>query len=159
MDGLGIHSISNIFRDFGYVARDTLTFPGKKLTALWFAPPTYESTLPRIFVSELKARLSPSSAASPESLDPTCSIVLLRLMPEDCSKGFLVVCAACSILTPPQWKRPSADVTCRWGSCRQRPQEVIAKYTCQMGGLAGRYAPMSAATGVLPWTSPCAGGL
>ena len=40
------------------------------------------------------------------------------------------------------------------GELSPAAQEVIAKYTCQMGGLAGRYAPMSAATGVLPWTSP-----
>ena len=40
------------------------------------------------------------------------------------------------------------------GELSPAAQQVIAKYTCQMGGLAGRYAPMSAATGVLPWTHP-----
>jgi hypothetical protein len=39
----------------------------KKLRALWFSPPSYDSTLPRIFISELKA-LAPPCAAAPCTL-------------------------------------------------------------------------------------------
>ncbi|KAL5223901.1 hypothetical protein ABZP36_010540 [Zizania latifolia] len=61
VDGYGINSLAEFFTDFGYVPRDELRFPAKKLRALWFSPPTngeYNGTgingpLPRIFISEL----------------------------------------------------------------------------------------------------------
>lgn len=59
VDGHGIDSIAKFFLDFGYVQREELRFPAKKLRALWFAPPEIEYSdsgslpLPRIFISEL----------------------------------------------------------------------------------------------------------
>ncbi|KAF0929810.1 hypothetical protein E2562_025948 [Oryza meyeriana var. granulata] len=61
VDGYGINSLAEFFTDFGYVPREELRFPAKKLRALWFSPPTNEGytgtgiygPLPRIFISEL----------------------------------------------------------------------------------------------------------
>eukprot|EP00268_Persea_americana_P007610 TRINITY_DN1286_c0_g3_i1.p1 TRINITY_DN1286_c0_g3~~TRINITY_DN1286_c0_g3_i1.p1 ORF type:complete len:307 (+),score=48.57 TRINITY_DN1286_c0_g3_i1:131-1051(+) len=62
VDGYGIHSMSKFFLDFGYMPRDELRFPAKKLKALWFTPPDTPQSgsgsgvngpLPRIFISEL----------------------------------------------------------------------------------------------------------
>ncbi|KAI3516385.1 hypothetical protein L1887_15300 [Cichorium endivia] len=62
IDGHGIDSISKFFLDFGYTQRDELSFPKKKLKALWFSPPDEPvvkggfgvfGPLPRIFISEL----------------------------------------------------------------------------------------------------------
>ncbi|KAK3157717.1 hypothetical protein QOZ80_2AG0127000 [Eleusine coracana subsp. coracana] len=61
VNGYGINSLAKFFTDFGYVPREELRFPAKKLRALWFSPPTndcYTGTgihgpLPRIFISEL----------------------------------------------------------------------------------------------------------
>lgn len=61
VDGYGINSLAEFFTDFGYVSREELRFPAKKLRALWFSPPAndgYTRTgiygpLPRIFISEL----------------------------------------------------------------------------------------------------------
>jgi hypothetical protein len=70
VDGYGIKSLAEFFTDFGYVPREELRFPAKKLRALWFSPPTndgYTGTgvygpLPRIFISELLVdELSPQS--------------------------------------------------------------------------------------------------
>ncbi|XP_057777109.1 uncharacterized protein LOC130995726 isoform X2 [Salvia miltiorrhiza] len=58
----GIGSIARFFMDFGYVQREELRFPAKKLKAYWFSPPTVvgadagagvNGPLPRIFISEL----------------------------------------------------------------------------------------------------------
>jgi hypothetical protein len=58
--GFGIESVAPVFTELGYTARDTLTFPAKKLDAQWFAPPPATddgaSPLPRVFISELKVR-------------------------------------------------------------------------------------------------------
>jgi len=43
-----------MFTDFGYTKMDMLSFPGKKLTAYWYAPPEGEDHLPRVFISELR---------------------------------------------------------------------------------------------------------
>ena len=43
-----------MFTDFGYKKMDMLSFPGKKLTAYWYAPPKDEVHLPRVFISELR---------------------------------------------------------------------------------------------------------
>ncbi|CAN6310891.1 unnamed protein product [Urochloa humidicola] len=59
--GYGIDSLAEFFIDFGYLPREELRFPAKKLRAVWFSPPTndgYTGTgiygpLPRIFISEL----------------------------------------------------------------------------------------------------------
>jgi hypothetical protein len=56
VEGLGIASVARLFEDFGYSERDELSFPAKKLRARWYSPPDPE--LPRVFVSELKARPS-----------------------------------------------------------------------------------------------------
>ncbi|KAG0500506.1 hypothetical protein HPP92_000578 [Vanilla planifolia] len=68
IDGYGIDSMSKFFLDFGYTTREELRFPSKKLRAMWFAPPSYDSgryfggPLPRIFISELLVNeLSPQS--------------------------------------------------------------------------------------------------
>ncbi|XP_021747993.1 uncharacterized protein LOC110713862 [Chenopodium quinoa] len=61
VDGHGIDSMAKVFLDFGYIQKDELRFPGKKLKAYWFSPPTvsYEGgsgvngPLPRVFISEL----------------------------------------------------------------------------------------------------------
>ncbi|XP_068649841.1 2-oxoadipate dioxygenase/decarboxylase, chloroplastic/amyloplastic [Aristolochia californica] len=62
IDGHGIDSMANFFREFGYTQRDELRFPAKKLKALWFSPPDIlqsgngtgiDGPLPRIFISEL----------------------------------------------------------------------------------------------------------
>ncbi|WVZ59206.1 hypothetical protein U9M48_009392 [Paspalum notatum var. saurae] len=61
VNGYGINSLAEFFTDFGYIPREELRFPAKKLRALWFSPPTndgYSGTgtygpLPRIFISEL----------------------------------------------------------------------------------------------------------
>lgn len=62
VNGHGIDSVAKFFLDFGYVRREELRFPAKKLKAFWFSPPKslqFESgtcvggPLPRIFISEL----------------------------------------------------------------------------------------------------------
>lgn len=62
VDGYGIDALAKVFLDFGYVTREELKFPAKKLRALWFAPPDadhcdsashFSGPLPRIFISEL----------------------------------------------------------------------------------------------------------
>ena len=64
--GFGIESIAPVIDELGYTARDTLTFPAKKLHAQWFAPPPatdHEATpLPRVFVSELKVPVGLSTS-------------------------------------------------------------------------------------------------
>ncbi|XP_073135227.1 2-oxoadipate dioxygenase/decarboxylase, chloroplastic/amyloplastic-like [Henckelia pumila] len=58
----GIDSMAKFFLDFGYVQREELRFPAKKLKAFWFSPPHSKHSdagsgvygpLPRIFISEL----------------------------------------------------------------------------------------------------------
>ncbi|KAH6809495.1 plant/protein [Perilla frutescens var. frutescens] len=60
----GIDSMAKFFVDFGYVQREELRFPAKKLKAYWFSPPKVLHSeagagvngplpLPRIFISEL----------------------------------------------------------------------------------------------------------
>ncbi|KAG6429673.1 hypothetical protein SASPL_107725 [Salvia splendens] len=58
----GIDSIARFFMDFGYVQREELSFPAKKLKAYWFSPPSevragpgagVNGPLPRIFISQL----------------------------------------------------------------------------------------------------------
>lgn len=62
VEGYGIDSMAKVFMDFGYMPREELRFPTKKLKALWFAPPKIDyidggngidGPLPRIFISEL----------------------------------------------------------------------------------------------------------
>lgn len=62
VNGHGIDSMAKLFLDFGYVQREELRFPAKKLKAYWFSPPGIQSfdngagvngPLPRIFISEL----------------------------------------------------------------------------------------------------------
>ncbi|XP_047330391.1 uncharacterized protein LOC124933979 [Impatiens glandulifera] len=64
VNGYGIGSMANFFKDFGYTQRDELRFPAKKLKAYWFSPPESSTgdsgggggvygPLPRIFISEL----------------------------------------------------------------------------------------------------------
>ena len=53
---MGIDSIGSMFIDFGYAKMDMLSFPGKKLTAYWYAPPKDQEHLPRVFISELRVR-------------------------------------------------------------------------------------------------------
>ena len=61
MNGHGIDSMAEIFLDFGYIQKDELRFPAKKLKAYWFSPPAVScedgsgvnGPLPRIFISEL----------------------------------------------------------------------------------------------------------
>lgn len=58
----GINSLAKFFVDFGYVQKEELRFPAKKLKAYWFSPPNVQHSdagagvhgpLPRIFISEL----------------------------------------------------------------------------------------------------------
>ncbi|CAI5483491.1 unnamed protein product [Closterium sp. Yama58-4] len=76
-DGCGIESLAKVFLDFGYVRRDMLSFPAKKLRAFWFAPPEHSLAidetdeggvglrqLPRVFISELE--VDKTSAAAQE---------------------------------------------------------------------------------------------
>lgn len=61
VNGHGIDSMAEIFLDFGYIQKDELRFPAKKLKAYWFSPPAVScedgsgvnGPLPRIFISEL----------------------------------------------------------------------------------------------------------
>ncbi|KAL2904373.1 Pyridoxal 5'-phosphate synthase subunit PdxT [Bienertia sinuspersici] len=61
VDGHGIDSMAEIFLDFGYIQKDELKFPAKKLKAYWFSPPAVSDDkgsgingpLPRVFISEL----------------------------------------------------------------------------------------------------------
>ncbi|KAL6513860.1 2-oxoadipate dioxygenase/decarboxylase, chloroplastic/amyloplastic [Orobanche hederae] len=63
VNGHGIDSMAKLFLDFGYVQREELRFPSKKLKAFWFSPPKVpriadggsgvNGPLPRIFISEL----------------------------------------------------------------------------------------------------------
>ncbi|KAL0385706.1 UNVERIFIED_CONTAM: hypothetical protein Sradi_2964900 [Sesamum radiatum] len=62
VNGHGIDSMAKLFLDFGYVQREELRFPAKKLKAFWFSPPNIlysdadggvNGPLPRIFISEL----------------------------------------------------------------------------------------------------------
>lgn len=73
---MGIDSMGSIFTDFGYTKMDMLSFPGKKLTAYWYAPPAGQEHLPRVFVSEL--RVSPCLHAS-------LLLILLAWSPPACS--------------------------------------------------------------------------
>ena len=50
---LGIRSIEKIFLHYGYIRQDEYHFKQKKVKAYWYAPPTYDANLPRIFISEL----------------------------------------------------------------------------------------------------------
>ncbi|KNA22634.1 hypothetical protein SOVF_032620 [Spinacia oleracea] len=57
----GIDSMAAMFLDFGYIQKDELRFPAKKLKAYWFSPPAVSfeegsgvnGPLPRVFISEL----------------------------------------------------------------------------------------------------------
>lgn len=51
---LGVQSFEKIFLHYGYEKREYYYFAGKKLDAIWYAPPT--PAYPRIFVSELRVR-------------------------------------------------------------------------------------------------------
>ena len=51
---LGISSFEKIFLHYGYTKMDSYYFPGKKLDAYWYAPPSPE--YPRIFISELRVQ-------------------------------------------------------------------------------------------------------
>ncbi|NNF19623.1 MAG: DUF1338 domain-containing protein [Flavobacteriaceae bacterium] len=51
---LGIASFEKIFLHHGYTRRDYHNFPGKKLNAYWYSPPSEE--YPRIFISELRVQ-------------------------------------------------------------------------------------------------------
>lgn len=64
MNGHGIDSLASFFLDFGYTQREELSFPAKKLKALWFSPPSISNAahydgngingpLPRVFISQL----------------------------------------------------------------------------------------------------------
>lgn len=63
--------MARLFLEFGYVQREELGFPAKKLKAYWFSPPRTQSydngcgvngPLPRIFISELLVdKLSPQA--------------------------------------------------------------------------------------------------
>ncbi|VFQ93106.1 unnamed protein product [Cuscuta campestris] len=74
VNGHGIDSVAKFFLDFGYVRREELRFPAKKLKAFWFSPPKslqFESgtcvggPLPRIFISELLVdQMSPETQIS-----------------------------------------------------------------------------------------------
>lgn len=80
VDGHGIDSIAKFFLDFGYVQRDELRFPAKKLKALWFSPPQAEhcdaEPLPRVFISELLVdELSPRS----QVLTFHCNMIFILL--------------------------------------------------------------------------------
>ena len=141
VEGLGIHSISSIFRDFGYVARDTLAFPAKKLTALWFAPPGYESRLPRIFVSELQARAF--CRAPPYFEGATCDTLdaagsSLHPAPEGPRPP---ACAAWHLPITDHGPRgnPPAGGCRRWGSCRPQHRRWSA-------GTPARWAAWPGAT-------------
>ncbi|VFQ63138.1 unnamed protein product [Cuscuta campestris] len=74
VNGHGIDSVAKFFLDFGYMRREELRFPAKKLKAFWFSPPKslqFESgtcvggPLPRIFISELLVdQMSPETQIS-----------------------------------------------------------------------------------------------
>jgi hypothetical protein len=49
---LGIGSLERVFLHYGYKRRDRYSFPQKKVTAYWYAPP--REHFPRIFISELR---------------------------------------------------------------------------------------------------------
>ena len=51
VENLGIASLEKIFLHYGYQKKDFYTFPVKKLTAYWYAPPLPK--YPRIFISQL----------------------------------------------------------------------------------------------------------
>lgn len=61
LPGLGIASLAPTFKALGWVPRDDLTFPAKKLRARWYAPP--DPSLPRVFISELAVDDLSSDAA------------------------------------------------------------------------------------------------
>jgi len=67
-DGCGVDAVARVFLDLGYVPRDELRFPKKKLLARWYAPPDPDpggdpcATHPRVFISHVLAdRLSPAA--------------------------------------------------------------------------------------------------
>lgn len=76
MPTLGIDSIGSIFTDFGYTKMDMLSFPGKKLTAYWYAPPKGQTHLPRVFISELRVgpKVHGMPARSASLKDPEGSV-------------------------------------------------------------------------------------
>ena len=60
-DGCGVDAVARVFLDLGYVPRDELRFPKKKLLARWYAPPDPDpggdpcATHPRVFISHVLA--------------------------------------------------------------------------------------------------------
>ncbi len=57
---LGIQSLEKIFLHYDYQRRDSYSFEGKKLNAVWYSPPL--AKFPRIFVSELRVNELSSEA-------------------------------------------------------------------------------------------------
>lgn len=95
---LGIDSIGSMFIDFGYAKMDMLSFPGKKLTAYWYAPPKDQEHLPRVFISELRV----------DELSPEAQKVIHSYtdgQPGQVGK-YASLCAASGILP---WRPPSAQ--------------------------------------------------
>ncbi|KAK9790350.1 hypothetical protein WJX73_010110 [Symbiochloris irregularis] len=94
VEGFGIKSIATIFVEFGFQQRDELQFPGKKLRALWFAPPHDRPDLPRIFISEIKV----------EELSEAAQRVIRKYTQEAGSGKYAPLCAVGSVLP---WSNPT----------------------------------------------------
>eukprot|EP01018_Ginkgo_biloba_P010542 Gb_15393 [translate_table: standard] len=103
VDGYGINAIAQFFLDFGYVTREELRFPAKKLRALWFSPPDHHfacngegvnGPLPRIFVSELLV----------DQLSPEAQAIIKKYT--GCSAGGNKYAALASVLGSLPWPTP-----------------------------------------------------
>lgn len=104
VNGHGIDSMAKFFMDFGYVQREELRFPAKKLKAFWFSPPSIPHSdastsslgpLPRIFISELLVdQMSPQAQK------------IIRKYTELSGNGnnYAALASALGTLT---WKKPS----------------------------------------------------
>ncbi|CAL1357310.1 unnamed protein product [Linum trigynum] len=104
VDGHGIDSMASFFLDYGYKQMEELTFPAKKLKALWFSPPPSVSAanggsrihgpLPRVFISELLV-----DQMSPQAQE------IIRKYVEISSSGYKYAALA-SALGTLTWKKP-----------------------------------------------------
>ncbi|KAJ0988061.1 hypothetical protein J5N97_006417 [Dioscorea zingiberensis] len=98
VDGHGIDSMARFFLDFGYVQREELRFPAKKLKALWFSPPQAKHSdagpLPRVFISELLV----------DEMSPECQEVIRKYTQLSC--GGYKHAALASTLGCLTWGKP-----------------------------------------------------
>jgi hypothetical protein len=119
---LGIASLEKIFLHCGYERRDRYTFPGKKLTAYWYAPP--RPRYPRVFISELRVpELSAEAQAIIRSYTDQVTTDPVDLL--DLDDGLAVD----AFLHQPLWRTPTwADYTRLQGESEYAAWVIYNRY-------------------------------